>query len=764
MREPSPLPSPEKSFRAAQITHNGPVQVRFLVGPAGSGKTFRCLSEIRDQLAGASDGLPLVLVAPKQTTYELERQLLADALVPGYTRLHVLSFERLADFVFDQLGMTPPELLTEEGRVMVLRGLLARKRKGLRLFRASARLAGFAQQLSSTIAEFQQSRLTPESLREIAGRTSRGTVSLKLQDLAALMQEYLEWLAAHGLQDRERLLGAAAEALDASRNAPDCGKPGSRVLHLRLYIDGFAELAETEVELVAALLPFCAEATLTFCLSETAPPAESWLSGWSVAHRTMEYCRKRLAAVPGTELVLEHLARDPHKSRFRDSRALEHLERHWADGEPASPAAPLHADGPTTTERAEKDLRVVQCADPEAEVTLAAREILAFVRRGGRFRESAVLVRDLESYHQTFQRIFSRYEIPFFLDRRQSVGHHPLAELTRSALRSVALGWQHDDWFAVLKTGLVPAREEEIDRLENEALARGWQGTAWQRQLRILETGRTEQDRKRLQQLEEELERLRRRLIRPFERLALTLRQAHNKPTGVELATSIRELWAELNAGDQLQRWASVASPANSPEPTGAHHETVWNEINGWLENIELAFANDPLPIREWLPVLEAGLANLTIGLIPPALDQVLIGSADRSRNPDIKLGFVLGMNEGVFPASPASAMLLTVADRAELEQHGLRLGLSSRQQMSRERYYAYIACTRPRQKLVLTFAEKDADGAILNPSPFLLTIRQIFPGLDVELAPQQLDWRDCQHPHELFGHVAGLRKAGMAA
>jgi ATP-dependent helicase/DNAse subunit B len=90
-----------------------------------------------------------------------------------------------------------------------------------------------------------------------------------------------------------------------------------------------------------------------------------------------------------------------------------------------------------------------------------------------------VLVRNLDGYHKPLARVFRRYGIPFFLDRRESVAHHPLAELTRSALRTVAFDWPHDDWFAALKAGFSPVDEAEVDRLENEALARGWHGAKW---------------------------------------------------------------------------------------------------------------------------------------------------------------------------------------------------------------------------------------------------------------------------------------------
>ena len=68
------------------------VQARFLLGPAGSGKTFRCLAEIRAALAASPAGPPLVLLAPKQATFQLERQLLATGALPGYARLNIFSF------------------------------------------------------------------------------------------------------------------------------------------------------------------------------------------------------------------------------------------------------------------------------------------------------------------------------------------------------------------------------------------------------------------------------------------------------------------------------------------------------------------------------------------------------------------------------------------------------------------------------------------------------------------------------------------------
>ena len=196
------------------MRENPGVQARFLLGPAGSGKTFRCLAEIRACLRTAPEGPPLILLAPKQATFQLERQLLADVSLHGYTRLQILSFERLARFVLDELGITQPKFLSDEGRIMVLRALLLRHADELKLFRGSARRPGFAQELGRLLNELQQHQLTSAKLREQAGREGLPReLQAKLHDLALLLERYSGWLREHELQDGNHLLDFATAAL-----------------------------------------------------------------------------------------------------------------------------------------------------------------------------------------------------------------------------------------------------------------------------------------------------------------------------------------------------------------------------------------------------------------------------------------------------------------------------------------------------------------------------------------------------------------------
>lgn len=722
------------------------MHVRFLCGPAGSGKTFRCLSEIRESLLTGAEGPPLLFIAPKQSTFQLERQLLADGRLSGYTRLHILSFDRLADLVFEKLNVAPPEFLNEEGRVMVLRALLLRHENELKLFRGSARRSGFPRELSRLLAEFQQHHLSAAGLSALAGRPNlRPQLRNKLHDLALLLDRYSSWLGDSHLQDGTRLLDGAADLLRTNSE-------GRRLSFAALWLDGFAEMTPQELDLLAVIVPFCGRATLAFCLEESgvSDGDVSWLSIWNAVGRTFRQCRHRLEQLPDCKFEVELLRRDPAKGRFARSAILGHLERRW-EGAGNNECPDMARSNSPGAGRENEALRIVACQNPEGEAILAAREILKFVRAGNRFRDCAVLVRDLEPYHKTLARTFRRYGIPFFLDRRESIAHHPLAELTRNALRVVAFDWRHEDWFAALKAGFCPVDESDVDWLENESLARGWRGKRWREPIQIpddLVSG-------------EKLERLRQTLVPPFELFYEAMARSKFHPNGRTLADLLRKLWIGLRVPEVLESWN-----AGEPETSGvfrrpAVHLTAWDQMNLWLDNIELAFSNETMNIREWLPVLDAGLANLTVGVIPPALDEVLIGAVDRARNPELKFSLILGANDTVFPATPSGSAILTETDRDELNQI-VSLGPDLRDRLARERYYGYIAFSRASARMLVSFSRCDSNGRALNPSPFVARLRTLFPQLQIEKFEGCVDSSDIESANELIPTLIEIEKGGQ--
>jgi ATP-dependent helicase/nuclease subunit B len=682
------------------------MSVQFLLGPAGSGKTWRVLEEIRAELRARPEGDPLLLLAPKQATFLLERQLLADDGPAGFARLHILSFERLALWWRERLSEPDREVLGEEGRVMVLRALLRRHKDVLGPWSRSAARPGFARRLSGLLRRFQHQQLSAGRIETEIGTAPAG-LETKLQLFVQLLADYRAWLQERNLLDADELILDTANQLQGTRSAgPSYEAATAKEVRLGgVWLDGFAELTPAELELLAATVGRADRAMLAFCLDHEPDGETDILSPWSVIGQTFYRAHARLAADSAARV--EVLRRSEARSRFSTAPALAELERAWL--------SPMRQNPITDIARS---IEVLACPDPEAEAETAARRIREFVRAGGRYRDVAVLPRRLDESAPVFARVFRRYDIPLFLDRREPAAHHPAGDLFRAALRLVAWQWRTEDWMTLLKTGLAGVDESDADRLENASLAAGWTGQQWRSQP---PPGALSENAWR-------------RLVEPFHAFERLLSGV--PITGSLLAQAGRELFAVLNVSERLASWQE-AQP-------GAAHELVGRAVSEWFDAVETGFASDALSAQEWLPVVDSALGTLTVGVVPPTLDQVLMGAIDRSRNPDLRLVILPGWNEGVFPAPAPGPDLLTGAEADWLDEHRWLPSPANLRQLGHERFFAYIALTRSSERVLVTHALAGPEGDRLSPSPFLHALRRLVPDSAAEAREEHLE-----HPCE---------------
>ena len=330
---------------------------------------------------------------------------------------------------------------------MILWKLIQAHREELAIFGRLGRHGGFIEGLSRTITEMRSYRIDPQGL---IGRTENDALSRKLQDLAMILERY----DAH-LQDRftdpDAYLTAAASRL-----------PGAGLEGCLLWVDGFAGFTPQELEMLGRLFLIAKEATVTLCLDsrEVGKEDSPFRSTAETYIQLLRLAAERQVKIhPPIELAGQKRLRAPE---------LAHLEREYPK------RAGRTWDGPCP------GVTLVRAPHPMGEVEGAAREIRRLVLdEGFRFREIAVILRDIDPYAPLIRAAFQDYQIPYFLDQRRAVACHPLVELVRSAVELVLSNWSYETIFRLLKTDLFPLSREEVDRLENYALAYGIAGSQW---------------------------------------------------------------------------------------------------------------------------------------------------------------------------------------------------------------------------------------------------------------------------------------------
>jgi ATP-dependent helicase/nuclease subunit B len=303
-----------------------------------------------------------------------------------------------------------------------------------------------------------------------------------------------------------------------------------------------------------------------------------------------------------------------------------------------------------------------------------------------------VLTRALDTYGPILDRTFRRRGIPCFLDQRFPIRHHPLVELTRSAVRIAIAPNADEDWFAWLKCGLLDLPEWAAERMENALLAKRWKDHRWSA-------------------AHDEIEpHLREKVVGPIEQFRARF---EGSVDAKQLCSALRSLWQHLGIERVLEEW-------DRSHPDMFSHRTVLRETEAWLDELLRGFGTVSQSLRAWMPIMESAWSAMSAGAIPPALDQVLVGTIDRSRNPDLRLVILPGWAEDVFPARPPTDGLLSRTEMERLEDVGLNLGTGILERVGHERFYAYIALTRTRENVVVTVPSRTTAGRTVMPSPFL--------------------------------------------
>lgn len=707
------------------------MSVRFILGRAGSGKTQYCLQAVRERLQESQEGEPLALLVPEQATFEMSRALLGGGALPGYCRSHVLSFRRLAHHVFTEVGGPSLPPAGSVARQMIIARILAQNEKKLLVFRPSARTPGLAARLASLITEVHRHRWSRERITGQLGLlrergAGRSLLSLKLQDVLLVHDAYHDWLSER-YSDPDDFLDLLADKVPQSALVADA----------HVWVDGFAGFTPQEYHVLEKMIGQARQFEVALCLDPAEigdlPESPADLDRTRLFHPTEEtyltlraMCRRL-----GKEVETVALPRPGQETRFSRRPALAHVEKEIFNF-PSRPRSGGH-----------EEIALVEAADPRAEVDAAAREILRLCKEENyRYRDIALIVRDFDNYHELVNATFSGYGIPCFVDRRREVTHHPLVELVRSAARVAAEDWPTEAVIQYLKTDLAPLGREEADVLENYVLEHGITGRRWHDGEKWLYRRTPDLEEAPLRPEEEsDLE----TVNRLRDKGTAELREFHDRTAGKphsarEIAGALFRLLEDLGAAERIETWRTEAERRGDLD-LAAEHAQIWNDLLALLDEMVDVLGETPMTISEYADVLDAGLSGMTLGLVPPVVDQVLVGSIERSRHPDIRAALVVGVGEGILPKRRSQDPIFTDGEREQLAKDGVPIGLTAETHAYHERFLAYIAFTRPKDYLWISYPTADLSGKKLNASLFVDYLSQCLGGM----TPQKVGAQDCR-------------------
>ena len=677
------------------------MRVRFVLGPAGAGKTHLCISELAAACDAEPLGAPLLFLLPQQATFIHERMLAAACRNGGFCRAEVSSFTRLAHRAYRAAGAQPLPPLTEAGKLMLMRGCASRHDEALRVFAAIAHRSGFAADMVAAAEELQIYGVAPQRLQEAAAALAQTPENRhfaeKLTEIALLYAAYSD-----AVSERYGSHAARMEYLAAQVEA-------GLLADTDIYIDGYSEFTPVERRVIAAMMTHCQRLTICLALDpalsgRAVREEDVFYPTWHTYTQLAEDARRVGAEI---EPVLS-LRRG--QGRFAANAELDLLERGLA-GLPVRP-----------WQSRPRRISEWQALDRRAELTVAGREIRRLVREEGlRYREISVICRDSAAYEYLLPTVFGAMDIPYFIDSKKPLLYHPLIELVRAALEVWAYQPHYRNIMRLLKNMLSPIAGDDADLLDNYCLAHGvrfyhWQAGAW-----------------RFPPLDGEdetylahIEAIREQGAGPLLAMTAALGDATD---AAALNQALLRLLAAYGVRERLEELAARAQRQGAGEEA-AQHAQAWDKLTAFFQEAELLLGGTRYAAAELAELYDAAFSGMTLSTIPAGLDQVLIASLERSRNPELRAAFVLGMNDGVLPRKIVMDGLFRDEERRLLARLGVTMAPDAMARQFRENYLSYIALTRSSGLLYLCYPAQDEEGRALGPSPLLRRMHALFPGL----------------------------------
>lgn len=648
--------------------------VRYILGRAGKGKTQLVFKEIEQDLLGSGEH-KLLLIVPEQFTLQAELDLIARLNLPGIMRIEVLSFTRLAQRVLAETGGSRRTLINEQGKIMVLRKIIDENRRDLTVFQKASQQEGFLAKLSKLLADFKQQDILPADLRFKHGDITAKEMSWqKFGDIALLYERYNEYLEQHYI-DMDDEVNIFLEKLVELKFIKDA----------RIWIDGFSTFSPRSIKIIERLMGLARDTNISFTLDPRADQCDYEL--FAVPARAYQKIRQSAA---NQGLQEEIIRIDPGQADLIRNPAILHVEAEFF----AYPARCFEGNA--------QNIEVWAVSNQENEIEHIARQILALVKQGYRWKDVAVVCHDMEVYGSIIKRVFRDYGIPCFIDHKRDIMNNPIIQLLLSALDTVRRGYRYEDVFNLIKTGFSGLNFDEAEKLENYVLEYGIKSNRWKEEF-VLGTS-------------EDLDKLnyyRELVVKPLECLELRIR---NAGTIAEFARALYDYLININTREQLAEWIQELRNQGAFEQVNENTQ-IWNTVIEIFDQLVEILGEQQVSIKEFHRILEAGFLSFEAGIIPPGVDEVLVGDIQRSKSHDIRGLFVIGVNDGLIPSGNREDDLLSAEDKEILQHKGVNLYFYREMKYEEERFLIYTTLAKPREYLGLSYAQADGEGKGMRPS-----------------------------------------------
>lgn len=667
--------------------------LRFIFGGSGSGKSYRCIEEIENKKKKGENG-PLILLIPEQLSFKSEKMLLERLGCLGVNNVYSFSFKRLAHIIFNEVGGITHKNLSNTGKAIIVDKILQESKDELKVFSLSAKQSGFVDNIISMINEFKTYNVTVEDINEMKNVIDENSLlSDKIFDTSLIYEKYNSALGKDTFDPADTLDFLNEKILK------------SRFLSgAEIWIDEFYGFTPQQYNIIEKLFKICKRVNITLPYKGSSILKKEDDFDITDAFYPVFYTENKILKIAAENnisyekpIILKGNPKNENNYRFINSDELSYIEKNYFN---------------IATKPYEKeinDIKIFKGLNTYSEIQYVAKEILRLCRdENYRFKDIAVITRNLDSYEDIIKAIFSEYKIPYFLDMKKDVESNPIVIMVKSALEIILKNFSYESVFRYLKSEFIDIDMEDVDILENYVIAYGITG-----EKKYLDEYYWKEEKPKI---------IKDKFLEPILNLKKSLKKEN------KIASMCKALFAfleELDLGNKIN--IKIEDLKEKEQLNDAReYSSIWNLLMEILDELVKVLGEEKIALKQFVSLFNMAISYHEMGIIPPALDQVTIGDIQRIRAQDIKALYIVGVNDGVFPKATIDDGIFNDLDKKVFETNGVKLSSDTQTLMFEEQFLIYTALTLPSEKLTLSYPVADFEGKALRQSIIISRIKGI--------------------------------------
>ena len=680
--------------------------LRLIYGKSGSGKSSYCFSEIsrlieeekneKNRRKNNEINNKIYIITPEQFSFTAERKLMDEMEKIGCGAVisaEVLTLSRMAYRVMQEVG-GGLESLSKCGKAMLVYSILSNNQKNLKFLGKSDENIDLSMR---AITEFKKHGVSVNDLLNEVSGVEDLYLKNKLQDMSLIYKEFEDKISETYIEDTD-LLTLLAENLDKV----------DLVKNSIIYIDEFSGFTYQEYQVIKEFLRLAKEVNITICVDNldfnTNPDIDIYYPNKLTVKKLLNLAKEN-------DIGLDDFIHLEKGFRFK-TEELQFLSNN------------LYSNNSTNYGKSVENLSLFLAKNEYSEVENVAKEIEELIRKENmRYRDISIITKNIENYSSLVRAIFREYDIPVFIDEKRDLNQNIIVQYVLSILEVLSKNFSQEAVFSYIKLGFFDYDKEEIFKLENYCNKWGIKQNKWKKDFTYeLDNEKTKKEIERLNEIRKEI-------IEPL----LKLQEEIKKDRTVKNITlSLYNFIINQNIEEKISKKILELEEKDLLDLAKEYKES-YEIIIDIFDKMVLIFDDEKITIDKYQKIFKIGLKNSGLGKIPGTADQVILGDVDRSRSHKVKVVFILGLNDGVFPSSNKDEGFLNDSDREILKQDGIELANGTIDNLYEDKFNIYKAFTTAEEKLYLSYSSSDKDGKSLRPSVLVSQIKKMFPKMKEE-------------------------------